>query len=85
MITENDIGKQVEVSDGTPRPPERFNRKVADWENRNYTGKLIKVYEGWNDLPSTAGRTFADIETDNKGWIVVVRAGVNVERIEVKP
>jgi hypothetical protein len=28
--------------DGTPKPPARFTRKVADWESHNGTGRLIK-------------------------------------------
>ena len=85
MITENDIGKLVTVTDGTPKPPARFNRKLAEWETRNFTGKLIKVYEGWSDLPSTAGRTFADIEVTNLGWIVVVKSGIDVNRVSLAP
>lgn len=37
------IGKRVFVSDGTPKPPERFTKKVADWERRNFEGVLVEV------------------------------------------
>ena len=37
------IGKRVQLSDGTPRPPERFNKKLQAWKNTNYEGTLEKL------------------------------------------
>lgn len=37
------IGTVVKVSDGTERPPERFNRKLEKWEHSNFSGKLAEV------------------------------------------
>lgn len=34
------LGSLVRFSDGTPRPPERFKRKLRDWEHHNGTGIL---------------------------------------------
>lgn len=34
----NPIGATVEFSDGTPRPPERFNKKLSAWKNKNGSG-----------------------------------------------
>ncbi len=36
------LGSIVRYSDGTPRPPERFRKKLASWENRNSGGRLIR-------------------------------------------
>ena len=35
------IGAIIAYSDGTPRPPDRHRRKLADWKNRNGAGRLI--------------------------------------------
>ena len=34
------LGALIRFSDGTPRPPVRFNRKLAAWENTNSRGRL---------------------------------------------
>ena len=36
------IGAIIRYSDGTPRPPERHRRKLADWQRRNSCGRLVK-------------------------------------------
>lgn len=36
------IGSIVAWSDGTPRPPERFKKKLATWKTRNSSGRLIR-------------------------------------------
>lgn len=36
------LGSVIRYFDGTPKPPARFTRKVADWERRNGTGRLVK-------------------------------------------
>lgn len=35
------IGSIVAWCDGTPRPPERFKKKLAAWQTRNSSGRLI--------------------------------------------
>lgn len=35
------IGARVAYSDGTPRPPERFNKKLRDWQRRNGTAVFV--------------------------------------------
>lgn len=46
----SNIGKIVHITDGTPRPPARFTRKVKDWEGRNYTGILTECEPNkWGD------------------------------------
>ncbi|TCM76632.1 hypothetical protein [Rhizobium sp. BK068] len=44
------IGSIIAWSDGTPRPPERFKKKLAAWQTRNSKGRLIRK-EG----PRTSG------------------------------
>lgn len=44
------IGSTVAWSDGTPCPPERFNKKLAAWQTRNSKGRLIR-----KDGPRTLG------------------------------
>lgn len=36
------LGSLVRYSDGTLRPPARFTRKLAAWQNRNGVGRLVK-------------------------------------------
>ena len=36
------IGCIVAWSDGSPRPPERFKKKLAAWQTRNSSGRLIR-------------------------------------------
>ncbi|MFK0278614.1 hypothetical protein ACIQUG_33455 [Ensifer sp. NPDC090286] len=36
------IGSIVAWSDGTPRPPERHNKKLSSWKYRNSKGRLIR-------------------------------------------
>lgn len=43
------LGAMIRFSDGTPRPPDRFRRKLADWKDRNDAGRPVQK--------SPAGRT----------------------------
>lgn len=36
------LGSIIRYSDSTPRPPVRFAKKLASWENRNSAGRLIR-------------------------------------------
>ena len=36
------LGSLVRYSDGRPRPPDRFARKLAAWQNTNGSGMLIR-------------------------------------------
>lgn len=37
------LGDLIRFSDGAPRPPERFNKKLSAWKNRNDVGTLTKI------------------------------------------
>lgn len=36
------LGSLIRFSNGEPRPPERFKRKIAAWENENGSGRLVE-------------------------------------------
>lgn len=36
------LGTQVRVSDGSPKPPARFTKKVGAWEEKNYDAVVVK-------------------------------------------
>ena len=40
------LGSLIRHSNGEPRPPERFRRKLAAWNNDNGTGRLVERYPG---------------------------------------
>jgi hypothetical protein len=44
------LGSLVRYSDGTPRPPERFKKKLSAWENNNNGGRLVR-----KSAPHTVG------------------------------
>lgn len=47
------VGSIVAWSDGTPRPPERFSKKLAAWKTRNSQGRLVRK-EGERSLGATS-------------------------------
>jgi len=63
-------GTLVHVSDGTPRPPERFNKKLQAWEHNNYSGILREVKVSWDDTKYTRS-----IEIKNLGYAIFNRSG----------
>ncbi|RUW46890.1 hypothetical protein EOA32_30390 [Mesorhizobium sp. M1A.F.Ca.ET.072.01.1.1] len=36
------LGSVIRYSDGAPKPPARFRKKLSAWESRNGTGRLVK-------------------------------------------
>lgn len=42
IIADEPLGAIIRFSDGTPRPSERFRRKLSDWITRNNKGRLIR-------------------------------------------
>lgn len=36
------LGSLIRYSDGTPKPPARFTRKLKAWEQRNGVGRLVR-------------------------------------------
>ena len=67
------IGAIITYSDGTPRPPVRHRRKLADWKNRNGAGRLIckraAVERGAHSIP--ASFTLHEGDYGSNGTIVL--------------
>lgn len=40
------LGSLIAYSDGQPRPPARFTKKLAAWERRNGVGRLVRKEPG---------------------------------------
>lgn len=51
IIDEAPLGAIIRFSDGTPRPPDRFKRKLSAWTTRNDRGRLVRK-EMSTDAPS---------------------------------
>lgn len=43
IIADAPLGALIRFRDGTPRPPERFRKKLQAWENVNGVGTLAEV------------------------------------------
>jgi len=71
-ITEGNaaLNTMVHVSDGTPRPPERFNKKLQAWTHKNYSGILKEVKENWDNTGYTRS-----IEIKNLGYAIFNQSG----------
>lgn len=67
------LGSLIRYSDGTPKPPARFTRKLAAWENRNGDGRLVRK-EPPRDRPNcTSPASFTLHEGDfGSGGVVVL-------------
>lgn len=67
------VGSLISWSDGTPRPPERHRKKLAAWETRNSSGRMIRK-DTWRTAGDhTGSSTFTLHEGDigRRGAIVV--------------
>ncbi len=76
------LGTQVRVSDGTPRPPERFNKKLQAWKHSNYTGVITEYraeYGGYTvqTMPPCGWRIDA--------YLIIRRSGVSPSKITAIP
>jgi hypothetical protein len=75
------LGAQLRFFDGTPRPPERFRRKLADWRNRNDEGRLVEKCAGDTRDTHTYPATFIlHLATygSNGTIVLIVNRGFNV-------
>ncbi|KQT22719.1 hypothetical protein PY365_17130 [Roseiarcaceae bacterium H3SJ34-1] len=66
------IGAIIRYSDGAPRPPARFTKKLAGWEHRNSGGRLIRKQAERRVGNTTLAATFTLHEGDYGGGGVVV-------------
>jgi hypothetical protein len=68
------IGSTIIWSDGTPRPPERFTRKLAAWLTNNGTGRLIRKLPGRSMGTLSLSASFTLHEADfGAGVVVAIR------------
>lgn len=66
------IGALVSWSDGTPRPPECFHKKLAAWHTRNSKGRLI-AKEGPRTLGSYTSSGYFTLHQEDIGGKSTVR------------
>lgn len=67
------LGSLIRYSDGTPKPPARFNKKFARWQSRNGVARLVKK-EPHRDRPtytSPARITLHEDDYANAGVVLV--------------
>ena len=68
------IGSTIAWSDGTPRPPERFTKKLAAWLTNNGTGRLIRKQLGRSMGNLSLSASFTLHEADfGAGGVVAIR------------
>ena len=68
------IGSIIAWSDGTPRPPERFTKKLAAWLTNNGTGRLIRKQPGRSMGNLSLSASFTLHEADfGAGGVVAIR------------
>ncbi|KPH82387.1 hypothetical protein [Bosea vaviloviae] len=68
------IGSIIAWSDGTPRPPERFTRKLAAWLTSNGKGRLIRKQPSRSMGTLSLSASFTLHEADfGTGGVVAIR------------
>ncbi|TGS14220.1 hypothetical protein EN852_013350 [Mesorhizobium sp. M2E.F.Ca.ET.209.01.1.1] len=68
------IGAIVAWCDGTPRPPERHSKKLADWKNNNSRGRLIRKHGGRDAGTLCGNGSFTLHEADfGAGGVIAIR------------
>ena len=67
------LGTLVAYSDGAPKPPARFTKKLAAWERRNGVGRLVRKEPGRERPTYSSPPCFTLHEGDfSSGGIVLV-------------
>lgn len=67
------LGALVAYSDGTPKPPARFTKKLAAWERRNGAGRLVRKQPGRERPTYSSPPCFTLREGDfSSGGIIIV-------------
>lgn len=67
------LGSLIRYSDGTLKPPARFSRKLAAWDNRNGTGRLVRKEPARDrpNLTSPASITLHEGDFGSGGVVVL--------------
>lgn len=67
------LGALVAYSDGAPKPPARFTKKLAAWERRNGVGRLVRKQPGRERPTYSTPPCFTLREGDfSSGGIIIV-------------
>ncbi|MEX0408744.1 hypothetical protein ABGN05_24165 [Aquibium sp. LZ166] len=67
------LGSLIRYSDGTPKPPARFRKKLSAWESRNGTGRLIRKEPPRSRATYSSPACFTLHEGDfGEGGVIVV-------------
>ncbi|GAA5665632.1 MULTISPECIES: hypothetical protein [Hyphomicrobiales] len=67
------LGSLVAYSDGTPKPPARFTKKLAAWERNNGVGRLVRKEPGRERPTYSSPPCFTLHEGDfSSGGIILV-------------
>lgn len=76
-------GATVHFSDGTPKPPARHNKKVAQWERSNGKGFFTKSDPPYNHEGAVGGISLMLIQSDvliyNQGFSLNTKLSFEVE------
>lgn len=54
IYTSAPLGSLIRYSNGKPRPPARFRRKLRAWEHENGMGRLVERYPGYASASFTS-------------------------------
>lgn len=65
------LGAVIRFSNGQPRPPERFKRKLQSWKSSNDAGRLTCKNPGCDRVPATITLHMGDITS--KSGVQLVR------------
>lgn len=67
------LGARIRFSNGEARPPDRFTRKVAAWENDNGTGMLVEFSPGRESSTYSLPPTFClHLATYSSGGVPIL-------------
>ncbi|MCL4068914.1 hypothetical protein M3484_20345 [Pseudomonas sp. GX19020] len=75
IFTRAPLGALIRYSDGKPRPPARFTKKLASWQRNNGIGRLVRKEPGraggsGHDIPASI--TLHEGDYSSAGVILVV-------------
>jgi hypothetical protein len=68
------LGSLIRYSDGAPKPPARFNKKLAAWQSRNGVARLVKK-EPHRDRPTYTSPARITLHEDDfaSGGVVLMK------------
>jgi hypothetical protein len=68
------LGSIIRYSDGSPKPPARFTRKLSNWERSNGSGRLIRKSPGRDigNYPFPASITMHEGDLGGGGIVLIV-------------